>query len=359
MRRLVLTGHRAGDDILHWLDAHSVSLRQGLPADLLGRRWQQAGRPADELADALARLLDDDWVAITPDLQPPHLRLTASGYRRLIEAPEAAAEPPAEPPAEVPARAPADHAGPTAADAPATAAPVAVAAAPAATAPVAVAPVAVAAAVAAVPATATPAPARRPTELSLRNDILGVYRELRLQAGARLIGATLSRYWQEMGHRSADLRTGIDLLVRDGYLEPHLIGIDRHWMLTPGGAAYAYGPATAAALLDLAAPLDGIGPAPSAADLPRLAARVIVAELDGRDDALAYAALRPAWMQRTRLDDGALLFALDLLHKQQQIELTAGTALQIRLTAAGRLLATQDTPALGRFVHLLHRALGG
>ncbi|EIT69959.1 MULTISPECIES: hypothetical protein [Hydrocarboniphaga] len=331
MRRRQLTRNADCDDILHWLDAHSVSVTQGLPAQLLNKRWEQAGRSTAQLGPALKLLFDQDWVAITPDLDPPHLRFSSEGFRKLIEAPLI------EEPAAV-------------AEAIAEAAPVASASA-------AERPVTVPAA----PSTAAPAAAtfRGPSELRLRNDILGIYRELKLKAGARLIGMTLSRYWQELGNRAGDLRDGIDVLVRDGFLQPRMVGIDKHWMLTEEGAHFMAGAQTPASLSRLAPPLDRVSPTPPADELRLLTSRVLVAELGPGESRLDYTLLRPAWMQRTRLDDNALLHGLDMLHKLSCVQLHEGRPLDIEITAAGRTLASQETPKLAKVLSLLNKALGG
>ena len=334
MRRRQLTRNTDCDDILHWLDAHSVSVTQGLPAQLLNKRWEQAGRSTAQLGPALKLLFDQDWVAITPDVDPPHLRFSSDGFRKLIEAPLIEA--------------------PDVVETLVEPAPVAK--------PAAERPVTVPAAATAAPSTA-PAPAvvafRGPSELRLRNDILGVYRELKLKAGARLIGMTLSRYWQELGNRAGDLRDGIDVLVRDGFLQPRMVGIDKHWMLTTEGEAFMNGPLTPVALKQLAPTLDKISLTPPADELRLLAARVITAELDPGQTLLDYTMLRPAWMQRTRLDDNALLHGLDMLHKLSCVQLHEGQPLDIEITAAGRTLASQETPKLAKVLSLLNKALGG
>ena len=335
MRKRELTHNADCDDILNWLDAHSVSVTQGLPAQLLNKRWEQAGRSTAQLGPALKLLFDQDWVAITPDVDPPHLRFSSDGFRKLIEAPlleepeiiaEAIVEPApvAKPAAERPITVPAAAPSPAAAS---TAAPVAA--------------------------------FQGPSELRLRNDILGVYRELKLKAGARLIGMTLSRYWQELGNRAGDLRDGIDVLVRDGFLQPRMVGIDKHWMLTTEGEAFINGPLTPGVLKPLAPALDKISLTPPADELRLLAARIIVAELDPGQTVLDYTLLRPAWMQRTRLDDNALVHGLDMLHKLSCVQLHAGRPLDIEITAAGRTLASQETPKLAKVLSLLNKALGG
>ncbi len=314
MSRLQLTGAADCDDILHWLDAHSVSVKQGLPAQLLNRHWEGAGRSTEQLAPALKTLFEDDWIALTPGLEPPHLRFSVAGFRRLIEArplPETAAEPEEE-----------------------------IVAAPAPPPP---------AATLAEPVAAEAPKPRTVSEVSLRNDILGVYRDLKLKAGSRLIGMTLSRYWQEMGHRVSDLRTGIDVLARDGYLQQRLIGIDRYWMLTIDGEAYLRATPTSPRLLELAPPVAQIDNTPSAGEMRKLLAQMLLdIGSEHKTDDIAFDALRPIWMQRTRMDDNALLHALDLLVKAKLGSLSAQGPLSVRLTATGHELASQRGPLLSK-----------
>lgn len=333
MKRLLLTGDVDCDDILHWLDAHSVSVSQGLPASLLTKRWEQARRSQNSLSAALSKLLLDDWAVVTPNTDPPHLRFTVEGFRRMIEAPEVPDEIAvvADAPASTPSPAPATVATATEA----------VMASP-------------------PPPTAAAAPPRGPSEADLRNGILGVYRDLKLRAGARLIGMTLSRYWQEMGNRAGDLRSGIDLLVRDGFLQPTMVGIDRHWTLTDEGADFIYAPKTSALLSEQAPAFDEVSlEVPIAGELRLLTVRIIAAELEATGTRIDYSQLRPIWMQRTRLDDSALLHGLDMLDKRGYVRLHSAQPFDVELTTSGRA-AVDHTPAkISRLFSALNRALGG
>lgn len=325
---IIIVDDPACDDILHWLDAHSVALSLGLPAQLLHKRWAEAGRVPGELGSALQRLFADDWIELTPDREPPHLRYTVAGFRRLI----AAQRPPA-----------------TAAEATAATAPVAGPPPVAAVMPAAVA----------VPVAAPAAAAARPhlSELRLRNDILGVYRELRLKADSRLIGMTLSRYWQEMGNRASELRTGLDVVVRDGLLLPRLIGMDRYWQLTREGEAWLQAVRTPEALLTRAPALAEVQPGPSAEEAHRLVARVVAGQPDGS----GYAVLQSAWAYAASFDDNALLTGLDLLLKHGHagiVEIDDGDELQITLSASGRAFASEETPRFSRLLATLNRVLG-
>lgn len=311
--RTQLIDDDACNDILHWLDAHSVTLSQGLPAALLHQRWAEAGREPAALGQALQTLLARDWVAVTPGSNPPHLRFTVEGFRRLIAAPtpDAAA-------ATVPA----------------------------------------AAALPASDADAVPTPSAtdraHTSELLLRNDILGIYGDLRLKAEARLIGMTLSRYWQEMGHRAGELRTGLDVLVRDGLLASRLIGIDRYWQLTREGEAWLRGGRSHRALLKLAPALGDVRPGPNAEDAQRLVAR-LAATLP---TPLSYAALQSSWAYSTSFDDNLLLSGLDLMLRRDHATLAGpDEAPLLTLTDAGRAYAAEDVPRFAKLLATLNRVL--
>ena len=311
--RTQLIDDDACNDILHWLDAHSVTLSQGLPAALLHQRWAEAGREPAALGQALQTLLARDWVAVTPGSNPPHLRFTVEGFRRLI------AVPTAEP---------------------------------------AMATVPAAAALPASDADAVPTPSAtdraHTSELLLRNDILGIYGDLRLKAEARLIGMTLSRYWQEMGHRAGELRTGLDVLVRDGLLASRLIGIDRYWQLTREGEAWLRGGRSHRALLKLAPALGDVRPGPNAEDAQRLVAR-LAATLP---TPLSYAALQSSWAYSTSFDDNLLLSGLDLMLRRDHATLAGpDEAPLLTLTDAGRAYAAEDVPRFAKLLATLNRVL--
>ena len=311
--RTQLIDDDACNDILHWLDAHSVTLSQGLPAALLHQRWAEAGREPAALGQALQTLLARDWVAVTPGSNPPHLRFTVEGFRRLIAVPTAE---------------------------PAMATVPAAAALPASDAD-------------AAPAAST-ADRAHTSELLLRNDILGIYGDLRLKAEARLIGMTLSRYWQEMGHRAGELRTGLDVLVRDGLLASRLIGIDRYWQLTREGEAWLRGGRSHRALLKLAPALGDVRPGPNAEDAQRLVARLAATQ----PAPLSYAALQSSWAYSTSFDDNLLLSGLDLMLRRDHATLAGpDEAPLLTLTDAGRAYAAEDVPRFAKLLATLNRVL--
>lgn len=311
--RTQLIDDDACNDILHWLDAHSVTLSQGLPAALLHQRWAEAGREPAALGQALQTLLARDWVAVTPGSNPPHLRFTVEGFRRLIAVPTAE---------------------------PAMATVPAAAALPASDAD-------------AAPAAST-ADRAHTSELLLRNDILGIYGDLRLKAEARLIGMTLSRYWQEMGHRAGELRTGLEVLVRDGLLASRLIGIDRYWQLTREGEAWLRGGRSHPALLKLAPALGDVRPGPNAEDAQRLVARLAATQ----PAPLSYAALQSNWAYSTSFDDNLLLSGLDLMLRHDYATLAGpDEAPLLTLTDAGRAYAAEDVPRFAKLLATLNRVL--
>ena len=304
------------DDILHWLNAHSVQVSDGVPAGLLQQKWQSSGRALERLRAGLEQLFRDQQVSLTPGLEPPHVRFTGAGYTRLLASFDRERSAPATAVA-VPTPAPA---APTATTAPT---------APAPSAPTPPPPPA--------PPVLDPAsrqqrfisPGQPPTAIGLRNQVLHIYRDLKVKAGGQIIAMTLSRYWQEMGLRAGDLRIGIDVLVKDGYLQYSSVRFEPHWMLTESGHAFASGPLTPAALLAASGALDRV-------------------EEHGMDEeALRRAGLAlfrgpPAEMRTIASFDSAwnrgpdsLLHALDLLWKAGLIELREGEGLAVRLTDRG------------------------
>lgn len=314
------------DDILHWLNAHSVQVTDGVPAALLQQKWQSNGREIERLRSGLEWLFREQLVSLTPGLEPPHVRFTAQGFSQLLasfDRSRAVASAPVPAPAAAPAAA-----APTAIPS-ATATPTRPAVPPA---PVTMPPPAPPSVMDLAPPQRFIAPGQPPTEIGLRNQVLHIYRDLKVKAGSQIIAMTLSRYWQEMGLRAGDLRTGIDVLVRDGYLKYSSVRFEPHWMLTDLGHAYAAAPLTPAPLLALSKPLDQI-------------------EDHGLDDeALRRAGLAlfrgppaelrsiPSFESAWANGPDSLLHALDLLWKADLVELRAGDSLAVRLTDRGAAL---------------------
>jgi hypothetical protein len=325
------------EDILLWLNAHSVRVSDGVPASLLQQKWQSSGRDPATLRNGLEWLFQQQQIALTPNLEPPHVRFTASGYSQLLSCFDAARVPPALPP---PAASPTTPAAP----APVSAARPAPAAAPT--------PAPEPLSQAHKPPAELPPPLRfvthgqPPTEIGLRNQLLDIYRDLKLKPGSQIIAMTLSRYWQEMGLRAGDLRTAIDVLVRDGYLIYSSLRFEPHWRLTEAGYAYASAPLTPAALLELAEPLTELEDhGHNDEDLRRKGLALF------RGTAVewhSFAGLETDW----RRGRDSLLHSLDLLWKAGLIELRLGDPLAIRLTETGAALRDKTAGGLRRLIGL-------
>lgn len=308
------------EDILHWLNAHSLRVSDGLPATLLQQKWLASGRDPGRLRDGLEQLFAQGQIALTPDLDPPHVRFTAGGYAQLLEQFDRARRP-----------APAVGSGAVDAEPPPTPA-----AAPAAT---------------SAPSELPP-PQRflrhgqPPTEIGLRNQLLDIYRDLKLKPGSQIIAMTLSRYWQEMGLRAGDLRIAIDVLVRDGYLIYSSLRFEPHWRLTEAGHAYACAPLTPAPLLELAEPLSR----PDAHGLSEdeLRRNGLALFRGAASEWRSFAGLENDW----RRGRDSLLHGLDLLWKAGLIELRLGTPLALRLTEQGAALRDKSTGGLRRLIGL-------
>ncbi|HEX4872927.1 MAG TPA: hypothetical protein VFV27_11490 [Nevskiaceae bacterium] len=288
-----LTEDERQNDVLRWLDAHSVSLSQGLPAPVLQRRWEGQGRPLEDLQAAIAALFDGQWIAITPGLQPPHLRFSPEGYRRLIEA-QAAAAPLPDPVAEAvdtreaeaaAAAGPAGESLQTGDEGPQR--------------------------LARKPGYAFLAPGRPATEVGLRNQVLHIFRDLGLRPGSLLIAMTISRYWQEYGLRAGDLRVALDVLQRDGYVRHRIKGLEVFWELTEEGHRFLRGGITPQALAECA-PVVGERLAESPPD-EVLEKQVL--GLFGARRRQDWDSLRQSW----RGDPNALIHGLDLLLKQGRL----------------------------------------
>lgn len=311
------------DDILHWLNAHSVQVTDGVPAGLLQQKWLSTGRELERLRAGLEWLFKEQLVALTPGLEPPHVRFTALGFTRLatsFDNHRAAAVPPAPVSAPSPAATPA---GATSMPPPAPPAP-----------PMDLA-----------PPQRFIAPGQPPTEIGLRNQVLHIYRDLKVKAGSQIIAMTLSRYWQEMGLRAGDLRIGIDVLVRDGYLKYSSVRFEPHWMLTEAGHAYAYSPLTPAPLLALARPLSQIEDHGLDDDDLRRAGLALFRGPPAEMRSLP--SFESAWSH----NPDSLLHALDLLWKADLVQLRVGEPLAVSLTERG-VAAREKSGGLRRLIGL-------
>lgn len=320
------------EDILLWLNAHSVRVSDGVPASLLQQKWLSSGRDPARLRDSLAWLFQHQQIALTPDLEPPHVRFTCAGYSQLLSQFDAARTPPpapVEPPVTAVTTPPPPRPAPTPEAAPA------------------------------IPATLEstsvielPTSHRflhhgePPTEIGLRNQLLDIYRDLKLKPGSQIIAMTLSRYWQEMGLRAGDLRTAIDILARDGYLLFSSLRFEPHWRLTEAGHAYAHAPLTPTPLLELAKPL--IELEDHGLDDEALRQAGLALFRGAAAEWRSFGGLEAAW----RRGRDSLLHSLDLLWKAGLIELRVGEPLAIRLTEQGAALRDKTGGGLRRLIGL-------
>lgn len=299
------------NDILNWLNIHSVSLSQGLPLSALMQKWRKAGRNEYRLGVSLKRLFEQNLVVRVHGVEPPHLRITVAGYARLI----GETLPEASPPPKAMVAPPPAPAGP-------------------ATPPPGLLDTGVFAQVAAQPNHSFIGNGRPVTEAGLRNEVLTIYRDMRIAAEGRLIAITLSRYWQENGLRAGDLRVGLDVLLRDGYLRQRLDGIDVFWVLTSAGESYMNAPLIHPALLELSPVISGVERRPADGELLHMTLHAWSQHHYASGTELDYRQLLEHW-QRSGFDDNALLHALDWMHKKGWCAIQPAAPPRFRLTLAG------------------------
>lgn len=149
--------HSDCNQVLNILDAECQGVVRGIEKAVLAFKWRFIGLADTSLPAALDTLLREDLLQEAGS----QLRLSIAGYRRLIAADVAT--------------------------------------------------------VAAPPLPASAAGFGRPTEYGIRGKLLSVFRTQGLGAGGKLSAGELNRYWEVAGFRAADLRNGLDLLMRDGH----------------------------------------------------------------------------------------------------------------------------------------------
>lgn len=311
--------HDDADDLLQWLNAHSVSVSDGIPFSLMQQKWTATRRELPQLRSSLEWLFGQDLVAMTPGLEQPHIRLSPKGFQKLLTATDSARHVPVAAP--VPAPTPVA----TTAFKPALL--------PAATPLLPNEPVATTSSAPKVEEVSPQTqlsrfvdPSKQPTEIGLRNQILLIFRDLKLQAGQQLIAMTLTRYWQEMGQRGEHLRAGIDIMLRDNYLQPAVKRYENYWTLMPDGHAYLTGALPPATLLALAQPLREIGQSLPDEDLRRKGLGLFK-----KSNIQSFVTLETSW----RHSRDSLIHALDLLCKSGDLQLDASGPLAFALTNRG------------------------
>lgn len=317
--------HEDADDLLHWLNVHSISISDGIPFSLMQQKWTASKRPYAQLRSSLEWLFGQGLLVMTPGLEQPHVRLSGKGFEQLLGAMDKARQPPnlvANLLAAVPASTMAAP-KPVAATAPQPAPTVQPAAATLVQQQPAAMPVMTAPAEAAAAPSRFVDPAKQPTEIGLRNQVLTIFRDLKLAAGQQLIAMTLTRYWQETGQRGEHLRAGIDVMLRDGYVQAAVKRYENYWMLTPAGHAYLSAPISHPALLALAQPLRQIEESYPDEDLRRKGLGLFK-----KSPSIAFVELESSWKHSR----DSLIHALDLLIKAGEVQLSPDEPLVFQLS---------------------------
>ena len=164
--------------VLNLLDTESPAITAGVELSVLEFAWNRHGHADKALARALDLLAQEGLVAVANGC----LRLSASGYQRIL------------------------------ADVPEIELPVAVQHQSQGT----------------------------DTEYGLRNAVLAVMRSRGLGANAKISAGELNQLWEVARQRAADLRTGLDLLMRDGHVKLSRLGKTR-FRLEKDGYLYMTG----------------------------------------------------------------------------------------------------------------------
>lgn len=266
----------AANRVLNILDRESRGVVQGIESSVLEFKWRLLGLAESQLAPALQRLTGDGLLRAAGRM----LRLTAAGYARLT-----------------------DEARPEIAD----------------------------------HDPAAGSFAGRPTEYGVRDKLLGVFRSRAVASGGRLSAAELSRYWEVAHYRAADLRSGLDLLLRDGHAKVGRFG-QALFRLERDGHDYLRGAAAPEWMRKEAVVL-------AAENLrkPGVPDRVLCVlavrkfhDSQGREVERSFYEL-DYLLERYQLPDFLRFHACELLHRLALVEVV-GEGPALRLTEAGRAL---------------------
>ena len=284
----------AANRVLNILDRESRGVVQGIEQTVLEFKWRLLGLAEGLLAPALQRLIGDGLLRAAGRM----LRLTAAGYARLT-----------------------DGTVPEIADNDPTAGSF----------------------------------AGRPTEYGVRDKLLGVFRSRAVGSGGRLSAAELSRYWEVAHYRAADLRSGLDLLLRDGHAKVGRFG-QALFRLERDGHDYLRGSEAPEWMRKEAVVL-------AAENLrkPGVPDRVLCVlavrkfhDSQGREVERSFYEL-DYLLERYQLPDFLRFHACELLHRLGLAEIV-GEGPSLRLTEAGRAL--QRTSESGVVQWSVQQALG-
>lgn len=273
----------AENAVLNMINGAVRTVSEGIEAALLKFKWSQAGFPDADLARALKRLIDGDMLEVVAD-KHPSLRFTDKGYEHITQVRHKAAI--------------GDFGDYK----------------PRQTAPVS-------------------ERENQRTEYALRNQVLDVYRELKIEQGGEVIARTLARFWMEANRRSEDLRLSLDLLVRDGHLEMVREEFATYFRLTRDGAMYARGKPAPRALTRLARTV-----VPERSDLLTPGdghlMKHLIRQFSSKHPRRTFSELIADWSQ-DRLPRDLLIHGLDLLLKDDFLSIEEEDPLLLRMTRDG------------------------
>lgn len=275
----------AENAVLNMINGAVRTVSEGIEAALLKFKWSQAGFPDADLARALKRLIDGDVLEVIAADKHPSLRFTEKGYEHITTVRQKAAI--------------GDFGEYK-------------------------------------PATSAAPPAEREnqrTEYALRNQVLDVYRELKIDQGGEVIARTLARFWMEAERRSEDLRLALDLLVRDGHVEMVREEFATYFKLTRDGAMYARGKPAPRALTRLARTV-----VPERRDLQMPSdghlMKHLIRQFSTKKPRHSFNELIADWAQE-RLPRDLLIHGLDLLLKDDFLAVEEDDPLVLRMTRDG------------------------
>ena len=184
-----------------------------------------------------------------------------------------------------------------------------------------------------------------PTEYDLRQRVLDIFKENHVGKRGHMAAEEINRFWAVSGRRAEELRHGLDILMRDGYLR---IGRFRKTLFRLQGEGYRYmtGRRASKPLLEQAEPARSEQrhfKALPDESLLVLAAHVFKQRRALPPRALSYGELQYA-LDDYQLPSFSLFHAAELLHRYGYIDVHHDGSLQMTLTEEGRgLLRAADS----------------
>lgn len=273
----------AENAVLNMINGSVRTVSEGIEAALLKFKWSQAGFPDADLARALKALIENDMLEVVAG-QHPSLRFSDKGYEHITKVRHKAAL------------------GDFGEYKPAKAKP----------------------------------PAEREnqrTEYALRNQVLDVYRELKIEQGGEVIARTLARFWMEAERRSEDLRLALDILVRDGHVEMVREEFATYFKLTRDGALYARGKPAPRGLTRLARTVIPERRALLTAGDGHLM-KHLIRRFSSKNPRRSFSELFSDWAE-AKLPRDMLIHGLDLLLKDDFLSVEQDDPLVLRMTRDG------------------------